>query len=221
MNLLSLIMNWIQSAMKYSTITTTWKRFSLLSISTLFLSAAGFSQFSGLESEIHATSEHGTTYRIYAHFDSPTDEVLAVYSIGTSEAGSVSLELGVATSFFQDASFGHRRIASGRRTAFRSPRPARRAKFGVLRSDGHQTLGVDVWSGSGNGVRLPESVRRVIASECLGGDAGLLDVRIDGCRGQGRGATTHGLASQRRIQGDMGSARPRPRNVHVQNFEGR
>jgi|GEM_PF-1713957 len=180
-----------------------------------------FAQFLGLSSEVHATSEHGTTYRIYAHFDSPTDEVLAVYSIGTSEAGSVSLELGVTTSFFQDASFGHRRIASGRRTAFRSPRPARRAKFGVLRSDGHQTLGVDVWSGSGNGVRLSESVRRVIASECRGGDAGLLDVRIDGCRGQGRGATTHGLASQRRIQGDMGSARPRPRNVHVQNFEGR
>ena len=50
---------------------------------------------------------------------------------------------------------------------------------------------------------------------------GYLDVRIDRCRGQGRGAATHGLASQRRIQWDMGSARPRPRNVHVQNFEGR
>ena len=133
-----------------------------------------FAQFLGLSSEVHATSEHGTTYRIYAHFDSPTDEVLAVYSIGTSEAGSVSLELGVTTSFFQDASFGHRRIASGRRAAFRSPRPARRAKLGVLRSDGHQTLGVDVWSGSGNGVRLPESICRVIASECRGRDAGHL-----------------------------------------------
>ena len=106
MNLLSLIMNWIQSAMKYSTITTTWKRFSLLSISTLFLSAAGFSQFSGLESEIHATSEHGTTYRIYAHFDSPTDEVLAVYSIGQEEDGTVNLDLETTTSFFQETTYG-------------------------------------------------------------------------------------------------------------------
>jgi len=99
-------MNWIQSAMKYSTITTTWKRFSLLSISTLFLSAAGFSQFSGLESEIHATSEHGTTYRIYAHFDSPTDEVLAVYSIGQEEDGTVNLDLETTTSFFQETPMG-------------------------------------------------------------------------------------------------------------------
>ena len=72
-----------------------------------------------------------------------------------------------------------------------------------------------------NGIRFPESIRRVIASERNARDAGLLDVRIDRCRGQGRGATTYGLASQRRIQWNLGSARPRPRNVHVQNFEGR
>ena len=106
MNLLSLITNWIQSAMKYSTITTTWKRFSLLSIATLFLTGTGFSQFTGLESEVHATSEHGTTYRIYAHFESPTDEVLAVYSIGQEEEGTVNLDLETTTSFYQETTYG-------------------------------------------------------------------------------------------------------------------
>jgi hypothetical protein len=197
------------------------KVFSPALLACAFNTSLLFAQFLGLSSDVHATSEQGTTYPIYAHFNSLTDEVLAAYSIGTSETGSVSLKLGVTTSFFQDASFGHRRIASGRRAAFRSSRPARRAKLGVLRSDGHQTLGVDVWSGSGNGVRLPESIRRVIASECCGGDARLLELRIDRCRGQGRGATAHGLASQRRIHGDMGGAGPRSGNVHVQNFEGR
>lgn len=106
MNLLSLRMNWIQSAMKYSTITTTLERTLLLSISTLYFISTGFSQFSGLESEIHATSEYGTTYHIYAHFDSPSDEVLAVYSIGTEEDGTVNLELDVTTSFHQDVLYG-------------------------------------------------------------------------------------------------------------------
>jgi hypothetical protein len=88
--------------MKYSTITTTWKRFSLLSIATLFLTGTGFSQFSGLESEIHATSEFGTTYRIYAHFDSPADEVFSVYSVGQVENGSVNLDLETTTTFYHE-----------------------------------------------------------------------------------------------------------------------
>ena len=44
--------------------------------------------------------------RVYAEFESPFDEVQAVYSIGTNETGTVPLELGVTTSFYQDASFG-------------------------------------------------------------------------------------------------------------------
>ena len=106
MNLLSLSTKWIQSAMNYSTITTTWKRFLLLPIATFFLTGMGFAQFTGLESEIHATSEHGTTYHIYAHFGSPSDEVLAVYSIGQEEEGSVDLNLEVTTSFFQETTIG-------------------------------------------------------------------------------------------------------------------
>ena len=106
MNLLSLSTKWIQSAMNYSTITTTWKRFLLLPIATFFLTGMGLAQFTGLESEIHATSEHGTTYHIYAHFGSPSDEVLAVYSIGQEEEGSVNLDLEVTTSFFQETTIG-------------------------------------------------------------------------------------------------------------------
>ena len=86
--------------MNYLTITTAWKRISLLSLSTLLLTATGFSQFLGLESEVHATSVHGTTYRIYAEFGSATDECVAVYSVGAAEDNPVTLELGVTTSFY-------------------------------------------------------------------------------------------------------------------------
>ena len=73
---------------------------------TFFTFTSGFSQYVGLVSEVHAESDYGTTYRIYAEFESAFDEVQAVYSIGTNETGTVPLELGVTTSFYQDASFG-------------------------------------------------------------------------------------------------------------------
>ena len=81
-------------------------RLALLFCFSFFTITSGYSQYMGLESEVHAESEYGTTYRVYAVFQSATDEVQAVYSIGTSETGSVSLELGVTTSFYQDAAFG-------------------------------------------------------------------------------------------------------------------
>ena len=93
--------------MNYLTITTAWKRVSLLSFSTLLLAATGFSQFLGLESEVHATSEHGTTYRVYAEFASATDECVAVYSVGAAEDNPVTLELGVTTSFYQNGGGGN------------------------------------------------------------------------------------------------------------------
>ncbi len=94
------------SELNCSTTTATLKRLSLLSIATLLFTGTGFSQFTGLESEIHATSEYGTTYRVYAHFNSPTDEVLAVYSIGQDEEGTVNLNLETTTSFYQDTTYG-------------------------------------------------------------------------------------------------------------------
>ena len=81
-------------------------RTALLFCFTFFTFTSGFSQYVGLVSEVHAESEYGTTYRVYAEFESPFDEVQAVYSIGTNETGTVPLELGVTTSFYQDASFG-------------------------------------------------------------------------------------------------------------------
>ena len=97
--------------MNYLTITTAWKRISLLSLSTLLLTATGFSQFLGLESEVHATSVYGTTYRIYAEFGSATDECVAVYSVGAAEDNPVTLELGVSTSFYQNG--GGANLGSG------------------------------------------------------------------------------------------------------------
>ena len=93
------------------TITTAWKRISLLSLSTLLLTATGFSQFLGLESEVHATSIYGTTYRIYAEFGSATDECVAVYSVGAAEDNPITLELGVTTSFYQNG--GGANLGSG------------------------------------------------------------------------------------------------------------
>jgi hypothetical protein len=49
----------------------------------------------------HAISELGTTYRLYAQFENPGDECVAIYSVGSSELNPVSLNLGVTTSFYQ------------------------------------------------------------------------------------------------------------------------
>ncbi len=107
--------------MNYLTITTAWKRCTLLSLSTLLLTATGFSQFLGLESEVHATSEYGTTYRIYAEFGSATDECVAVYSVGALENNPVTLELGVTTSFYQNG--GGANLGSGINAFFLSMIP--------------------------------------------------------------------------------------------------
>ncbi len=70
-----------------------------------------FAQFLGLESEVHATSEFGTTYHIYAEFASPTDECIAVYSIGSAEINPVTLETSVTTAFYQNG--GGANLGSG------------------------------------------------------------------------------------------------------------
>ena len=82
---------------------------ALFAAFTFHLVADGneFSQFLGLESEVHATSEHGTTYRVYAEFGSATDECVAVYSVGAAEDNPVTLELGVTTSFYQNGGGGN------------------------------------------------------------------------------------------------------------------
>ncbi|HIL26560.1 MAG TPA: hypothetical protein EYG21_04095, partial [Nitrospinaceae bacterium] len=73
------------------------KRYLLFVLAAL---TAGFAQANlvGLESEVYAESPYGTVYRVYATFDSPTDELVAVYALETSP-----MELSVTTSFYQDA----------------------------------------------------------------------------------------------------------------------
>ena len=73
------------------------KRYLLFVLAAL---TAGFAQanYVGLESEVYAESPYGTVYRVYATFDSPTDELVAIYALETSP-----MELSVTTSFYQDA----------------------------------------------------------------------------------------------------------------------
>ena len=86
----------------------------------LFLSIpVAQAQFLGLQSEVYAETELGTTYRIYGEFASASDECIAVYSVGTSECvendanndciqdGPLLLELGVTTAFFQHPAAGN------------------------------------------------------------------------------------------------------------------
>ena len=52
----------------------------------------------GMEYETVAETANGTTYRVYATFDNPTDELVAVYALETAP-----MVVGVTTSFYQDA----------------------------------------------------------------------------------------------------------------------
>ena len=54
--------------------------------------------FVGMEYEAVAETANGTTYRVYATFDNPTDELVAVYALETAP-----MVVGVSTSFYQDA----------------------------------------------------------------------------------------------------------------------
>ena len=65
--------------------------------------SAGFVELTG---EVHAVSEYGTTYRIYATFDDPGDEVIAIYSVGSNESNPVALTTTVSTSFYNTPDAG-------------------------------------------------------------------------------------------------------------------
>jgi len=73
------------------------KRYLLLALAALTTGLAQ-ANFVALESEVYTESAYGTVYRVYATFDSPTDELVAVYALETSP-----MVLGVTTSFYQDA----------------------------------------------------------------------------------------------------------------------
>ena len=52
----------------------------------------------GVEAEVHATSEYGTTYRVYVNFDAPDDELIAIY--GTVGEVQNALSILTTSSFF-------------------------------------------------------------------------------------------------------------------------
>ena len=60
-------------------------------------SSLAWGGFVGVDYETVGESEFGTTYRVYATFDNPTDELVAVYALE-----SAPMVLGVSTSFYQD-----------------------------------------------------------------------------------------------------------------------
>ena len=72
------------------------KKFLLFSLALL---SFGFAKanFVGVEYEVHAESEFGTVYRVYATFDSPTDELVAIYALETAP-----ISVSTTTSFYQN-----------------------------------------------------------------------------------------------------------------------
>ena len=68
-----------------------------LALTALF-STLALANFVGMEYETVAETENGTTYRVYATFDNPTDELVAVYALPTAP-----MEVSVSTEgFYQD-----------------------------------------------------------------------------------------------------------------------
>ena len=48
------------------------------------MSSMALANFVGMEHETVAETANGTTYRVYATFDNPTDELVAVYALDTA-----------------------------------------------------------------------------------------------------------------------------------------
>ena len=63
----------------------------------VFATTSALANFVGMEYETVAETANGTTYRVYATFDNPTDELVAVYALETAP-----MVVGVSTSFYQD-----------------------------------------------------------------------------------------------------------------------
>ena len=89
------------STMLHSSYTTLPMRLMAILLPALFGASQAFAGFVELTGEVHAISEYGTTYRIYATFDDPGDEAIAIYSVGSNEFNPVALTTEVSTSFYQ------------------------------------------------------------------------------------------------------------------------
>ncbi|MGB1481687.1 MAG: hypothetical protein ACPG66_09990, partial [Flavobacteriales bacterium] len=60
------------------------------------------SDYPFLHAEVHAETDLGTTYRVYAYFENADDECTALFAVGSAELNPVELELEVTTSFWQN-----------------------------------------------------------------------------------------------------------------------
>ena len=80
---------------------TPTKLFQMKHLFSVLLAAlattSALASFVGMEYETVAETVNGTTYRVYATFDDPTDELVAVYALETAP-----MVVGVSTSFYQD-----------------------------------------------------------------------------------------------------------------------
>ena len=65
------------------------------------LSVPALADVVGIESEVYATSENGTTYRVYVNFDAVDDELVAIYGT-VGEAQNAPLSVLTTTTFYQE-----------------------------------------------------------------------------------------------------------------------
>ena len=92
----------------------------------------------GVGAEVHATSEYGTTYRVYIRFDAPDDELIAVY--GTVGEVQNALSILTTSSFFNSelgSNFGE------------DINPAFFAVFPEIEYDSWLTIGTEDTNGPG------------------------------------------------------------------------
>ena len=98
-----------------------------------------FATVSGIEAEVHTTTEFGTTYRVYITFDAIDDELVAIYGT-VGENQNAPLTILSSTSFFQTTFGGN---------LGQSINPAFIAMFPEVAVDSWLTIGTEDTNGSG------------------------------------------------------------------------
>ena len=98
-----------------------------------------FATVSGIEAEVHATTEFGTTYRVYITFDANDDELVAIYGT-VGENQNAPLTISSSTSFFQSEFGGD---------LGENINPAFVAMFPEIAADSWLTIGTEDTNGSG------------------------------------------------------------------------
>lgn len=74
-----------------------YQRFALALAALVAFSSSAYADFTGLSYEVHATSDLGTTYRVYANFDNSTDILQAIYAEYPN-----AIDISSGAGFYQD-----------------------------------------------------------------------------------------------------------------------